>query len=276
MPCMSDTTRVAALQLNSQEDVGANLRVVVDLVERAAAQGARVALLPENFAYMGPEDGKRALAEHVGDASAPIQRALADVARRTGVALVAGGFPERSDDAQRPYNTCFALGPDGSIQARYRKVHLFDVDLPDGTSLCESAATSAGHETHVVELAGLKIGLSICYDLRFPELYRRLVDAGADLLVVPAAFTLHTGRDHWHVLLRARAIESQTWLLAAAQWGKHPRGRQCYGHSLLVDPWGQVVVDSSDRVGIVVGDVDLGLTRAVRSSLPSLRHRRLG
>jgi predicted amidohydrolase len=152
---------------------------------------------------------------------------------------------------------------------------LFDVDLPDGTELRESSHTSSGAEPVVVEVAGFKVGLSICYDLRFPELYRALVSRGAEVLVVPAAFTLLTGKDHWHVLLRARAIEAQSWVIAAAQWGTHPKGRTTYGHSLVIDPWGCVVAECSDRVGLVVADLDRGYLELVRKRLPSLCHRRL-
>jgi deaminated glutathione amidase len=268
---------VAALQLNAQEDVRQNLSAVRAGVERAASRGARLVLLPENFAYMGPEPGKRALAERWGDAEAPIQAALSELARSTGATLVAGGFPERSDDADRPYNTCGVFRPRGQhdVEAPYRKLHLFDVELPDGSSLRESEATRAGGDLVVSEIGGFRVGLSICYDLRFPELYRGLVDRGAELIVVPAAFTLQTGKDHWHVLLRARAIEAQCWVLAAAQWGQHPRGRQCYGHSLLVDPWGNVVADHSDRVGELVGTIDAESLERIREKLPSLKHRRL-
>ncbi len=167
------------------------------------------------------------------------------------------------------------IGPDGRRVASYRKIHLFDVELPDGTELRESVATTAGAEPVVVEVDGFKVGLSICYDLRFPELYRALVDRGAEIIVVPAAFTLQTGKDHWHVLLRARAIESQCWLVAAAQWGRHPKGRASYGHSLVADPWGQVVAECSDRVGVIDADVDREYLERVRRTLPSLAHRRL-
>ncbi len=273
----SSVLRVAALQLSSQGDLGDNLNECVRLLGEAADAGARLAVLPENFAYFGPEDQKRALAEVLPDPDAPIQRALAGVARTRGISVIAGGMPERSADPARPYNTCVVFGPSGDVIASYRKIHLFDVDLPDGSSHRESQATHAGDASRAVvaEVSDVKVGLSVCYDLRFPELYRKLVDQGAELLVVPAAFTLHTGKDHWHVLLRARAIESQAWVVAAAQWGKHPGGRATYGHSLVVDPWGTVVAEASDRTGIVVADLDRSLLGRVRASLPSLRHRKM-
>ncbi|MEB2311071.1 MAG: carbon-nitrogen hydrolase family protein [Sorangiineae bacterium] len=265
--------RVAAAQMNCQDDVAANLGVASELVSEAARRGARLVLLPENFAFLGPEPERRALAERLGDERAPIQEALARMARSARLTVIAGGFPERSDDPERPYNTCLVLGPDGERVAAYRKIHLFDVALPDGTKFEESSATSPGSKPVVADVGGFKVGLSICYDLRFPELYRSLVDGGAELLVVPAAFTLTTGKDHWHVLLRARAIESQCWVIAAAQWGRHPRGRASYGHALIADPWGQIVAECSDRVGLVVADLDRDYLDRVRASLPSLAHR---
>jgi predicted amidohydrolase len=184
-------------------------------------------------------------------------------------------MPELSGDDKRPYNSCVVFGPDGGLVARYRKIHLFDVELPDGSELRESAAVTEGAEPVVVEIGGFRVGLSICYDLRFPELYRALVDRGAEVLLVPSAFTLQTGKDHWHVLLRARAIESQCWLVAAAQWGRHPKNRASYGHALIVDPWGTIVAECSDRVGLVIADTDRAYLERVRSMLPSLAHRRL-
>jgi len=180
-----------------------------------------------------------------------------------------------ADDA-RPHNTLLAVGPDGETLATYRKIHLFDVELGSGGSYSESAATTPGTSVVVVEVGGFKLGLSICYDLRFPELYRALSEQGAEVLLVPAAFTLHTGKDHWHVLLRARAIEAQAFVVAAAQYGAHPGARQTYGHSLVVDPWGTVIAEASDGVGIVSATLERERLDAVRRSLPSLTHRKLG
>jgi predicted amidohydrolase len=267
--------RIAALQLNSQENVQENLSQCARLVRQAAERGAQLIVLPENFALLGAESRKREVAERLGDTQAPIQRALCKMAEQLRVTLVAGGMPELSSDPKRPFNTLVVIRPDGGIAATYRKIHLFDVDLPDGTRLSESAATSAGSEPRVVEVDGFKLGLSICYDLRFPELYRRLVDLGAEVLLVPAAFTLTTGKDHWHALLRARAIEAQCWVVAAAQWGRHPEGRASYGHALIVDPWGVVVAECSDGIGLACADIDAALTQRVRRAVPSLQHRRL-
>lgn len=270
-----DSLRVAAVQLNSQNDVKRNLADVEALVIRAAERGAELTLLPENFAYFGADAGRCAIAERLGDMSAPIQGALSALAKRSRMTLVAGGFPEQSENPERPFNTCAVFAPSGEIVASYRKVHLFDVELPDGSKLCESAHTTPGIEPVAIEIAGFRVGLSICYDLRFPELYRALVARGAEILLVPASFTLLTGKDHWHVLLRARAIEAQCWVVAAAQWGKHPRERTTYGHSLVADPWGAVVAECSDRVGLVVAELDHAYLEQVRSRLPSLEHRRL-
>ena len=264
---------IAAVQLQSQADVGENLERCRHWVRQAARRGAKVVLLPENFAFMGPEADKRAIAEKLGDAGAPIQAALASMARESGVVLIVGGFPEASADYERPFNTLAVFGPDGALRERYHKIHLFDVRLPDGTEISESVASSAGREPAVVDVLGYKLGLSICYDLRFPELYRALTDRGAEVLLVPAAFTLLTGKDHWHVLLRARAIEAQCFVVAAAQWGTHPKGRTTYGHSLVADPWGTVIAEASDGPGVVVAELDPAVLERVRANLPSLRHR---
>ena len=265
---------VAAVQLSSQADVVQNLDRARELVRRAAQRGAELVLLPENFAFFGPEADKRGLAESLAGGS--IAGALSEMARESKVFLVGGGFPERSQDPERPHNTLLVLGPDGAQLGVYRKIHLFDVELGSGGSYSESAATSAGSSVLVVDVAGFKLGLSICYDVRFPELYRALSEQGAEVLLVPAAFTLHTGKDHWHVLLRARAIEAQAFMVAAAQHGSHPGGRQTYGHSLVVDPWGTVIAEASDGPGLAQATLERSRLEAVRRSLPSLSHRRLG
>jgi predicted amidohydrolase len=265
----------AAVQLSSQGEVAANLDRAAALVGEAARLGASVVLLPENFAYLGDEEGRRSIAEDLGpQASGPIARRLGEIARAHGIHLLAGGMPERSADPVRPYNTLAVFGPEGSITATYRKIHLFDVDLAE-RSYRESAATSAGDEPVVVAASGVQVGLSICYDVRFPELYRALSAAGAEVLVVPAAFTVTTGKDHWHVLLRARAIESQAYVVAAAQWGKHPGGRLTYGKSCIVDPWGEVIAQASEGEGVLTARIDRSYLARVRASLPALGHRRL-
>lgn len=270
----------AVIQLSSQDDVTVNLEKVRDRVLEAGRAGAELVALPENFAFMGEETKKREIAEKVdSDATGPIMTALRHAARDARVWLVAGGMPEASGDPDRPFNTSLLFEPDGRLVTRYRKVHLFDVDLPDGTKLLESGATTAGSEPCVTEIgsrAGKPIGLgmSICYDLRFPELYRKL-GREVRIVTIPAAFTLTTGKDHWHVLLRARAIENQVFVLAPAQHGKHPRNRQTYGKSLIVDPWGDVLAQCAEGEGVAFARLDFAAQDRVRASLPCLDHRRM-
>jgi predicted amidohydrolase len=263
----------AVIQLSSQDDVASNLARVAALAAEAARAGAQLVALPENFAYFGDEEGKRRGAEKL-DGRGPIASALGAIAREHGVHLVAGGMPEVSDAAARPYNSSVLFDPHGAIVAVYRKVHLFDVDLPDGTSARESDATTAGSEAVVARVGDVPLGMTVCYDVRFPELYRALERRGARIVTVPSAFTLTTGKDHWHVLLRARAIENQVFVLAPAQHGKHPRGRQTYGKSLIVDPWGEVVAQCSEGEGMAVAKLDFEYQDQVRTSLPVLLHRK--
>jgi predicted amidohydrolase len=269
-----DTLTAAVLQLSSQGAVAENLERLDTLVSDAARAGARLVVLPENFAFMGSESDKRAIAERVGDEAAPIQAALRQLARREAVTLVAGGFPERTDDPARPYNASLVVDPTGRQIACYRKIHLFDVEL-GSESHRESAATLPGREVVSTDVEGFEVGLSICYDLRFAELYRKLVERGAEVLTVPAAFTLNTGKEHWHVLLRARAIETQCYVLAAAQWGSHPLGRNTYGHALVADPWGTIIAECSDKIGFVVARLEKAFLRQVRTRIPVQAHRRL-
>jgi deaminated glutathione amidase len=268
--------RIAAVQLTSTNDVEANLARVELRVREAAARGAKVVVLPENFAFMGGSDEERRAVAETLPGDGPIVTRLRTLAQDLSLFVIAGGMPERADDAERPHNSCAVFAPWGDLVSVYRKIHLFDVDVADGQVYRESNATTAGAEPKVVDVYDTKVGLSVCYDLRFPELYRKLVDLGAQVLVVPAAFTLMTGKDHWHVLLRARAIENQCFVVAAAQGGTHPKGRMTYGKSLVVDPWGDVIAQASDGEGVLVADLDLGRVEAVREKLPSLRHRRLG
>jgi deaminated glutathione amidase len=266
---------VAVVQLNSQENVASNLARARHWMAQAAAAGAKLVVLPENFAFMGEEPAKREVAERLDSARpGPILGALVEIATGHRIWVIGGGLPEKSDDPARPYNTSVVVDSSGAIAATYRKVHLFDVSLADGTSACESAATSAGADAVTAEVLGTKVGLSICYDVRFPELYRKLVDQGARVVTVPAAFTLTTGKDHWHALLRARAIENQVYVLAPGQHGRHPRGRQTYGKSVIIDPWGEVIAQCSEGEGIAVGRLDFDYQDRVRASLPSLLHRK--
>ncbi len=271
---LQDSIEVAAVQLNTQDDLATNLSTARSLVLDAARRGARLVVLPENLAYMGPEDGKRAVAQPLEPGHA-IFESLAMAATDADAWVIAGGVPEQSHDPRRPYNTCAVFAPDGTIAAKYRKIHLFDVDLPDGTRIAESDANLAGDEPVVVDVDGFKVGLSICYDLRFPELYRRLIDMGAEIIVIPAAFTLTTGKDHWHVLVRARAIENQVYAIAPGQWGRHPKGRTTYGKSIVVDPWGEVIAQCSEGEGLCRATLHRSYLVQVRTSLPSVAHRRL-
>lgn len=266
-------TRVGVAQMCSGEDVEANLEDMTRLVDEAVASGAGLVMLPEGFAYLGAVAGRLAIAESL-ERPGPILGRCQALAREHRVHLLLGGFPEAAD-AQRTYNTCLMLDPNGAIVARYRKIHLFDVDLADGTRLQESASTAPGEDLTTARLGCGVLGLSICYDLRFPTLYQRLVDMGATMLTVPSAFTPTTGAAHWHVLLRARAIECQAWVLAPAQVGEHGGGRVSFGHALVVDPWGRVVADAGTEVSMLMVDIDPELVRRSRVQLPSLDHRRL-
>jgi predicted amidohydrolase len=268
------TMRAAVVQLNSQEDVAANLERATHWIGEAAKAGAELVVLPENFAFSGDEGKKREIAETLGDgAPGPIVAALASAAKKSGVFVIGGGMPEKSGDFERPFNASVLVEPSGKLADVYRKVHLFDVSLADGTVLKESGATKAGKDVVVSDVRGVKVGMSICYDLRFPELYRKILDAGARVVTIPSAFTLTTGKDHWHALLRARAIENQVFVLAAAQHGKHAKGRQTYGKSLICDPWGDVLAQCGEGEGYATANLDFAYQDRVRASLPCLDHR---
>jgi predicted amidohydrolase len=265
-------TKVAVVQMTSGPDVEKNLGAVERLVTDAARDGAKVIVVPECFAYLGPEKGKLAIAEPLPDGG-PILARMRALAQSTGAELVLGGFYERGASPEKSKNACVHLDAMGAVRAVYRKIHLFDVDLPDGTKLEESATVEPGSEIVATDTAFGKLGLSVCYDVRFPELYRALVDRGAIAMAIPAAFTLTTGKDHWHVLLRARAIESQSYVLAAAQTGHHHGERRSYGHALVVDPWGVVLAECGEGEGFAAAWIDSDVITRVRASLPSLKHR---
>ncbi len=268
---------VAAAQMTSRDDVSANLDRAAALVRRAVERGARLVVLPENVAFMGPEEARLAHAERFDPGAAPdgpIGRFARDLSRAHSTSVIWGGVPERAG-GDRVYNASVCFDASGEITARYRKIHLFDVALADGTTLTESRSVAPGSEPVAVDTPAGRVGMTICYDVRFPELFRKLVDLGAEVLTVPAAFTVPTGRDHWHVLLRARAIESQCHLIAAAQWGAHGGGRTTYGHALVIDPWGTVLADCGDGEGLAVAELRPERTASIRATLPSLKHRRL-
>ena len=269
----------AAVQMTSGESLEENLATVEKLVRRAHARGAALVALPENFALMASSEREKfAHAEAIDSTGqvGPVLSRLANLCRELGIHLIAGGMPERGPDAAHVYNTCVLLGPDGAIRAAYRKIHLFDVAIPDGAVYRESATVSPGAAPVIAETPWGKLGLSVCYDLRFPELYRALSLAGARILVVPAAFTQHTGKDHWHVLLRARAIENQCFVIAPGQYGRHSEKRVTYGHSLIVDPWGTVLAEAGDGEGLAVAELDFDQLERVRREVPCLGHRRIG
>ena len=263
--------RVAVCQLNSRSDRSANLATARELLDRAAAAGADLAVLPEYTDYLGPGD--------TAPAPEPLDGAyakwFAEAASTYRMWVVAGSFHERGPDAERSYNTSLVFNRDGELAGYYRKIHLYDVEIPGRVSYLESKSVAPGEQPVTVDVEGVGVGLSICYDLRFPELYRRLAIGGAQLLLVPAAFMLHTGRDHWEVLLRARAIENQCYVAAAAQIGDHEPNRTCYGRSMIVDPWGTVIAQAPDEIGVTVADLDLDRLHRIRTELPSLANRRL-
>ena len=263
--------RVAVCQLNARDNRADNLRVARELLERAAAAGADFAMLPEYVDYLGPGAG----APKPEPIDGEFATFFADAARDLGIWVHAGSFHEIGPDSERTFNTSLIFGRDGTLAATYRKIHLYDVEIPGRVSYQESRTVAPGTELITAPIDGVPFGLSICYDLRFPELYRRLAVDGATVLVVPAAFMMHTGRDHWEVLLRARAIENQCYVLAAGQIGDHEPHRTCFGRSMVVDPWGTVVAQAPDTIGITVADLDFERLSLVRAELPSLANRRL-
>jgi len=267
--------KAAAVQMHSGDDVADNLEQARGLLEEASGKGATLAVLPENFALMPKRSReKTAIAEQPGEG--PIQAFLSETAARLDLWIVAGSLPLVSPDSQRTYGASLVFDPAGALSAVYRKIHLFDVDLADSQeSYRESRSMYPGDDVVVVPTPLGTLGLSICYDLRFPELYRELVDAGATLLSVPAAFTETTGRAHWHTLLKARAVENLAYVIAPGQTGTHPDGRSTYGHSVIVDPWGKVLGELESGSGVVVAPIDLDRVKRLRREFPALANRRL-
>ena len=261
---------VALVQLDAIDDVAANIAAAVALADEAAAGGARLVALPEYLQFRGPDDGYRASARPI---PGPHTNPFADVARRRDAWILVGSTAETSGDPARPYNTSVLIAPDGSIAARYRKVHLFDVAVEAGPVDTESARVTAGDRLVTADVDGAIVGLSICYDLRFPEMYRALALAGARILTVPANFTERTGRDHWEVLLRARAIENAAYVLAPSQINGPP-GQPAFGRSMVIDPWGTIVAQAPDAVAIVRAVLDLDRVDALRRQIPVLANRR--
>jgi predicted amidohydrolase len=264
--------KAAVVQMTSVADVEHNLARAEHWIQSAVDAGAELIALPENLPFMREtDDGPHPAAEPLGGRVVEFLRAQA---KRHGVVLAGGTVAEAIEGDPRVYNTAVVIDRDGQIRGVYRKIHLFDVDLP-GASLRESATVAAGDEIVVADTAAGRLGLSVCYDVRFPELYRELTERGARVLLVPAAFTVPTGSDHWEILLRARAIENQAFVVASAQWGRHSAARRSYGRSMIVDPWGLVLACVPDGEGIAVADLDFAALERVRERLPALRHRRL-
>lgn len=261
--------RVAAIQMVSAPSVERNLAQAATLIEEAARDGARLVLLPEYFCFMGHADtDKVALREPAGHG--PIQTFLAETARRFGLWIVGGTLPVAAPEPGRVLNATFVYDPQGREVVRYDKIHLFNF-VKGNESFDEARTIRPGNDVRSFEAPFGRVGLSVCYDLRFPELYRALGDCA--LIVVPSAFTYTTGQAHWEMLLRARAVENQCYVLAAAQGGKHENGRRTWGHSMLIDPWGTIVAQRDEGPGVVAGDIDLARIAEVRQSLPALRHR---
>ncbi len=265
-------TLAAALQMTSGAEKSDNVATATRLVRKAHGLGARFIGLPENFAWMGPESDRAGAAESL---DGPTLSAMARLAKELQVTLLAGSVLEGGAPGGRLFNTSVLFGPDGSRLGVYRKIHLFDVEVGDGQTYKESAAVAPGTDVVTATAPFGKVGMSVCYDLRFPELYRQHAKDGATVLTVPAAFTLATGKDHWEVLLRARAIENQAYVLAPAQQGKHPKDRMTWGHAMLVDPWGLVTARASEGEGMAIGEIDPELVAKIRRNLPALSHRRI-
>lgn len=268
-PVALQNARVAAVQMVSTPRVEDNLRVAGELVAEAAARGARLVALPEYFPIMGTKDEDKVKVRET-EGCGPIQDFLAKTARRHGIWLVGGSIPLAGNAADKVFNSCVAYDPQGARVARYDKIHLFGFQRGN-ERYDESASIEAGTLLSSFDTPFGRVGLSICYDIRFPELYRAL--GVADLLVIPAAFTETTGRAHWEILLRARAIENQCYVLAVAQGGRHESGRETHGNSMLIDPWGDILDRQPKGSGVVIGEIDHARIAEIRVSLPALRHR---
>ncbi|KGG15369.1 MULTISPECIES: carbon-nitrogen hydrolase family protein [unclassified Prochlorococcus] len=263
----------AAIQLTSTSNFEANLSIAEEQIEIASRRGAELIGLPENFAFIGPDDERLNIASTL---SQKCSKFLVTMARRYQVVLLGGGFPVPAGDGSRTLNRSEIVDKDGQLLGRYDKIHLFDVDLPDGNKYRESETIISGQKLpSVIDIPGFcKVGLSICYDVRFPELYRFLVEQGAELLMIPAAFTAFTGKDHWQVLLQARAIENTAYVVAPAQTGIHYRRRQSHGHAMIIDPWGTVLADAGVQPGEAIAPIVTSRVQSIRNQMPSLKHRK--
>ena len=264
--------KIACIQLRSGDDVMENARIASGFIREAARNGANFIATPENTCLMAPDGGAKIEKTFVekDDPALPAFRALAAELK---IGLLIGSLAIKTSETKTA-NRSYLIGPEGEIIAHYDKIHLFDVELPSGEHYRESNTVAAGSRAVVGDLGWAKIGMSICYDLRFPHLYRRLAKAGAEIIVVPSAFTVPTGKAHWHLLLRSRAVENSCFLMAPAQGGAHSNGRLTYGHSLIIGPWGDILAEGGEEPGIIAAEIDLDEVGAVRARLPSIRHDR--
>lgn len=261
--------KIGIAQMNSQDNKSRNLRQAEELIDCLAGRGAEFVLLPECFNFLGPENDMAQSSESMEGES---QARIRGKAREHKIHLHSGSFLE--SEKGRVYNTSVVYDPDGNIIAKYRKIFLFDVETPGGFIYKESSVITPGGDAVTFKAGGITFGMSICYDLRFPELYRRLMKSHVQVFLVPAAFTLQTGRDHWELLLRARAVENLSWVVSSAQWGPHPPNFTCYGRSMVVNPWGLVVAQAPDGVSCLIAEIDLEQVRQTRTAFPALRHTR--
>ncbi len=268
------TLRISAIQMNSGEDVAANLTRARRALRSAAADGATLAVLPENFARMGKKESDR-LAIIEDDGAGPLQDFLAAEAARAEMWIVGGTIPLKSDDSKRPFAAALVYDSSGKRAGRYDKVHMFDARVPESEEAYrESRSTMPGSKPLCMETPWGRLGVAVCYDLRFPELFRWMSSEGMDVLALPAAFTYPTGEAHWEPLLRARAIENLTYVVAAAQTGTHPGGRQTYGHAMIIDPWGAILADAGSRTRVITATIDTQRLKRLRQQFPVLEHRR--
>ena len=266
--------RAACVQLTAAREVEPNIAAASDLIRRARDAGADLVMTPEVSDMIEPKRALR-LAKAKDEANHPMLAAMRALAEETGAWLLLGSIVVRDGSDERLANRSFLIAPDGAIRARYDKIHMFDVELAGGESYRESNAFRPGESAVLAPLPWGVLGMTVCYDLRFPQLYRALAQAGADFLSIPSAFTVPTGRAHWHVLMRARAIETGCFVFAPAQWGEHAEGRKTYGHSLVVAPWGEIIAEAEDGVGFITADIDAAKIAEARRAVPSLSHDRV-
>ncbi len=257
-------------QLNSGDSKDKNIAAAENVIRKLAGQGAELIILPEHSDFIGADERKREQAEALDNSR--YLASLRALAAELKCHIHIGSYLEKEDE--RIYNCGVVFNADGELLARYRKIHLFDVEIPGGKKYLESAVISPGDETVTFAIGAFTFGMATCYDLRFPELFRRLAAGGAQVLLLPAAFTLQTGRDHWEILLRARAIENQCWVVGVGQWGEAPPNHLCYGRSMVVNPWGLTVAQIPDGVGTLIAEIDLQAVAEVRTRFPALNHRR--